>query len=76
MGRHGLGLISLKLSNMSVVDLCETHCQQLPEFFLALMFTQIQIPPVPTYMAKNGLCTFGYCFPGSRLLRSFGKTTL
>ncbi len=33
-----LGLISLKLSNMSVSDLCETHCQQVPEFSCALGF--------------------------------------
>ncbi len=29
----------LKLSNMSVSDLCETHCQQVPEFSCALVFS-------------------------------------
>ena len=33
-----LWLISLKLSNLSVFDFCETHCQQVLEFSLPLVF--------------------------------------
>ncbi len=61
-----LGQISLKLSNMSVCDLCKTHCQQVTEFSQALVFHTYKVPPVPINMVKSRLCIFGYCFSGVR----------
>ncbi len=53
--RHVLGLISLRLSNMSVFGLFETHCQQVHEFSHALVF--------PTYKSSKSYQTMNvWCY--------------
>ncbi len=63
---------------MIVYVLCETQCQQVSEFFCALVYLfnhlhTYKVPPVPTYMVENGLCAFGYCFSCPLLQCSFGQ---